>query len=542
MKKVCLASSCGEHFMELMQLIPAVIDKECYKVTEKYTKAFMQRMLKLYGSFRFSILFLLIILPSYAFPTATQKTVYVSSSLGNDMNSGLYQDKPMKTITAAIRKAKIVRLRCGDVFYENVSCHNKIIDSYGKGAKPVISGFKQLKKGTGKWEEGISENGIWYKRKGTNIWRIKLDGDYFTGRIVDNTGFLNNIGIIVNSETGETYGKKCQYMKEGDCLKTYTGGQTNTYLRNNFDFYQTCKWGKKADFRKEDFDFLYLYLDHSPDVYNFIFSTYGNAFYLLNATVKNIKVQGFSCHGFACGSNTNIIGCEIDLIGGAQQIGYTNWVRYGNGIEFYISEKKKNGYVGDNVISRTFDCAVTIQASNHAGAYPENIVIEKNLIKNCRQAFEYFLNNKQEGEKGAVDCDDCIFRHNVCIDSGENGFNAPELRDTHILSYQKIAPSSMLIKDNIFIGGTGFYTAQFPQNLVFSGNVFYYAGYTILWTQGWKSGEEISFTNYNKAYHKVYSKRTGDNDTQIIQVSEKRLDRIKRKYLKSRKNIIVHKI
>lgn len=35
MKKVCLVSSCGGHFMELMQLIPAVIDKEFYIVTEK---------------------------------------------------------------------------------------------------------------------------------------------------------------------------------------------------------------------------------------------------------------------------------------------------------------------------------------------------------------------------------------------------------------------------------------------------------------------------------------------------------------------------
>lgn len=497
----------------------------------------MQLILKLYGRFVKSfIVFLFIFQPSDVLSNSIEKIVYVSSSSGNDMNSGLYEDEPLKTITAALRKAKKIRLRSGDVFYENVLCHNVTIDSYGMGVKPVISGFKHLKRDTGKWEEGITENENWYRRKGTNIWRIKLSGDYFTGRIVGDTPFLNNIGIIINNETGETYGNKCQYLKPGDCPRPYMGGQSNTYLQRNFDYFQNSKWGKKVDFRNDDFDFLYLYLDHSPDVYNFLFSTYGNAFYLSNATVKDIKVQGFSCHGFSCGSNVNIIGCEIDLIGGAQQIGYKNWVRYGNGIEFYISEKKVNGYIAGNVISRTFDCAVTIQGSNHIGAYPKNIVIEKNLIKNCRQAFEYFLNNKKDEGSTAVDCEDCVFRKNVCIDSGENGFNAPEMRDTHILSYQKIAPSSMLIKDNVFIGGKGYYTAQFPQNLNFIGNVFYYSGHTILWTQGWRSGEIISVANNSKTCHDIFIKKTGDNDTKIIQVSDNKLVKIRGKYIKRYKN------
>ena len=34
-KKVCLVSSCGGHFMELMQLLPAVQGHDFYIVTEK---------------------------------------------------------------------------------------------------------------------------------------------------------------------------------------------------------------------------------------------------------------------------------------------------------------------------------------------------------------------------------------------------------------------------------------------------------------------------------------------------------------------------
>ena len=34
-KKICMVSSCGGHFMELMQLLPAVKDHDFYLVTEK---------------------------------------------------------------------------------------------------------------------------------------------------------------------------------------------------------------------------------------------------------------------------------------------------------------------------------------------------------------------------------------------------------------------------------------------------------------------------------------------------------------------------
>ena len=35
MKKICLVSSCGGHFMELMQILPAVKDYDFYIVTER---------------------------------------------------------------------------------------------------------------------------------------------------------------------------------------------------------------------------------------------------------------------------------------------------------------------------------------------------------------------------------------------------------------------------------------------------------------------------------------------------------------------------
>ena len=35
MSKICLISSCGGHYMELMQLLPAIEDKDYYIVTEK---------------------------------------------------------------------------------------------------------------------------------------------------------------------------------------------------------------------------------------------------------------------------------------------------------------------------------------------------------------------------------------------------------------------------------------------------------------------------------------------------------------------------
>ena len=91
------------------------------------------------------------------------RTVYVSSSSGNDNNSGLASSRPVKTLAKARSLLRDgsgdwMLLRCGDVWFETLRGWTKsgkskdeplLISSYGKGERPVLqtgdlSGFSLL--------------------------------------------------------------------------------------------------------------------------------------------------------------------------------------------------------------------------------------------------------------------------------------------------------------------------------------------------------------------------------------------------------------
>ncbi len=423
---------------------------------------------------------------------------YVSSSLGDDRNDGS-KEHPFRTLSCEKipKSGAQIMLRCGDTFCENVKLDGNDLSSYGEGNKPVLSGWKVLEKGKIKWEEGKLSNGKWIPQKGTHVWRIDMEQTGFTGRSGSSEKYENNIGLIVDVETNVMHGHKCEFLYKEECKDPYKHAQRNTYLRDNFDFAQTSKYKEKP--QPSDFKYLYMYLDHDPSLHHFKFSTYGHGVVVKNSTVKGIRIEGFSCHGVTCGSDASVSDCEIDCVGGAQQIGYQRWARFGNGVEFYVSQIRKNGKIFNNVISHTFDCGTTIQGSKHVGAYPENIVIENNIIRNCRQAFEYFLSNNDKEKNIMYDCVRCSFRNNICIDSGENGFGSPESRDTHILSYQKNYVSSVVIEGNVFIGGKGFYTASKPEMIVFGKNEYIYSDPIMVWTSG-TSGEFVMFEEKGKQF------------------------------------------
>lgn len=86
-------------------------------------------------------------------PSADSRMIYVSSSTGNDANSGLSESQPKKTITAALNIARKgypdwVMLKSGDVWAERYLEWNRsgrsateraVLTSYGSGPRPVIS-------------------------------------------------------------------------------------------------------------------------------------------------------------------------------------------------------------------------------------------------------------------------------------------------------------------------------------------------------------------------------------------------------------------
>lgn len=448
-----------------------------------------------------------------------ENIVYVSSS-GNDNNTGFSIKTPLRTIAAAVKKGKDLKLKCGDVFYESVILDKQSLSSYGKGKKPVISGWKRI------------YNSQW-KKQDEKIWQIDLENKDFRGR-TDTNKSINNIGLIRNIDTGQLYGVKRQFVYKKNCPTEKFGVQRDTWLRSDMEFAQTSNSGYDKPV-KSDYRYLYLYSETNPNGLNLEFSTYGNGITAKNSSINGIRIEGFSCHGIAAGTETTIIDCEICFIGGAQQMGNRKWVRYGNGIEYGVDKFLENGYAGYNIISHSFDCGTTIQGSNFTGAYPRNIVFEHNRIYNCRQAFEYFLNNddKKTGEK--YDCVDCAFRNNICIDNGNNGFGTHESRDGQILSYQNDYVSSIKIENNIFVGGTSLYFAIHPENIHFGkGNVFFLTEGTTLWSPYQANGRiKYSSNNIKDVRKKLIGKGVDIGKFKLVKVSAKKLEKLKKKYLET---------
>lgn len=440
--------------------------------------------------------------------------VYVSN-LGSDENDGHDRNHPLKTISAAIKTGKDIKLRSGDVFYESISLKGQNLSAYGKGAKPKICGWKYLN--NAKWEN-IDKF----------IWRLNLESNDFSGRTDKTFPFLNDIGLIIDTKTGFLYGLKKQCLYKQDCVFKPANAHMNTWLKDEMDFAQTPNYGKNK-LKSSDFNYLYLYSTRNPKEMNLAVSTYGNGITASNSVINGIAIEGFSCHGIAAGSNVKITNCEIKYIGGAQQVGYPLWVRFGNGIEFYISKITENGYVAHNSISYTFDCGTTIQGSKRIGEYPKNIIIEQNKIFNCRQAFEYFLNNDDPNTGENYDCVNCAFRNNICIDNGNNGFGLKEILDAHIISYQNDYISSIKIENNIFIGGSSLYFAIHPENIRFGkGNIYYVTeGTPIL-----RPGQIIYYKGGIKdVYNKLKEKNVDAEGVRLVCVSNEKMKKLIKKYL-----------
>ncbi len=372
------------------------------------------------------------------------RTVYVSSSIGNDENNGSEQN-PLRTIKRAIEKGDTILLRCGDVFYENVSLSNCYLSKYNKGPLPIICGYKRI------------SSAVWEKVE-KNIWRIFLKGDGFCGHSVSlESSVANNVGCIHEYDCDKIHGRKLQYRSQ---------------LKKNWDFWQTEHF-RREETRDVDFDTLYLFLNSDPNLLYLEFSIGMNGVTMNNATIENVQIEGFGRHGIAAQTHSIIRNCKIDAIGGMTPIGSTNFTALGNGVEFYVARDVDSCLVENCVISRCYDCGVTIQASERGQATPSNIIVQKNLIKDCCQGWEDFLRNDSN-----VVYLNCAFQENVVVNSGKtSGFDYPNrFKYCHVLGNNFKGNKGMVIKKNIFVGGnyycSGAYKGEYKSN-VWMGNVCY---------------------------------------------------------------------
>ena len=447
--------------------------------------------------------------------TSYASVVYVSSSSGTDTNDGLSALTPYKTIRKAMEVSKDVRLKAGDIFYETVSLTKASLRRYGEGENPVLCGYKRLK--AERWEK-VSEN----------IWRLKLIDDCFTGFVVEGSSLSNDIGCLHEYDKDLIHGRKVQHIEE---------------LATDWDMWQTERHDKQIPVT--EFDWLYLYYSGNPNDLRLEFSVHDTALKLEHSDVDGIDIVGFG-FGIAGGPRSTIRNCRMDAIGGRIHLGASSFICYGNGIEFYINRNISDCLVENCIISRCYDCAVTIQGSKSGQAAPKNIIIRNNLIYNCCQAWEDFLRNDDN-----VVYENCRFENNVVLNSGEtSGFGYPKSRFKfcHVLGNNTLGDKGMIIRNNTFVGGNwhcgNSYKGKYRSN-VWEGNTCVikrgdyllgnYFGTDDVIRIPTEKGEFRSLKAATDDAIRRYRELTGDQTTRFVIKSERNINRrinnIKKQYL-----------
>ena len=419
-----------------------------------------------------------------------QITIYVSSTLGEDRNTGLTEDAPLKTLRAAYSKGSncTILLKAGDVFYrESTLVLNRKLGKYGSGANPTLCGYKRIMQP--RWE-----------RVGNNIWRISLVENNYSGVQIEESSYSNNIGCIHEYDKDVIHGRKRHYIKD---------------LKEDWDMWQTESTGSSTP--KEAYDILYLYYSGNPNKLKLEFSTGQIAVTLRNGTLENVNVVGYG-FGISAGSNAHIRGCHIDAIGGRQLITSKSFVCDGNGVGIWIYADKdtENTTVEDCFISRIYDSGVCLSGSDGNSTTARNIAIRNNLLAYCCQGWEDFLRNNPPSHY-----DNCVFENNIVVFSGESGFGYPESRFKycHVLSNNFKGDKKMIFRNNTFIGGNfhcnGGYQGTYTTN-VWENNTCYLTNENYLMGNYSGTKDVVKLGSSKRIAISHYRILTEDNSTKFV--------------------------
>ena len=444
--------------------------------------------------------------------------VFVSSSRGDDSNTGLTEQDPLKTIKTALQvKADTIKLKCGDTFYESSRFFDSSIDKYGEGPRPIMSGFRRIQ--DVKWEEVKM-----------NVWRLNLSKGGFSGYQVEGSSYLNNIGCFHEYDKDIIHGNRVEYQYQ---------------LNNDWDFWQ-CD-GHSKDLPASAFDFVYLYLTSDPNCLKLEVSVNECGAIMYGYSVNGIHLEGFNT-GINIFIKGNVTNCRIDAMGGNLFLTNSNeFVGAGNGIQLWVGNHSiKGSVVAGNFITRCYDCGITIQGSGDDGLSPHDVLIRDNLIQNCCQGWEDFLSNDKSYY------DNCVFTENIVVNSGNSGFGYPpgRFKFCHIVQNNNRGLKGMQFIDNLFIGGNFFCASDYKgsyKSSKWSGNVCYissgnymmgsYAGVRdVIWIPRKKFLESNESSGINSALQ-TYRDKTGDTSTvfHIVSLSsiQRRASRTVKKYLKT---------
>ena len=426
--------------------------------------------------------------------TVSGTVYYVSSSEGNDSNSGTSPNAPLKTLSKAASKADgkyswssttpiTICLKRGDTWRgESIEAREgMVITAYGNGPKPVLMASRENGGGAAnasKWTQTTENPNIW-KYEGSNNWAD-------VGNIVFNDGKSYATKIV------QLYVKQPEWSTYQ--ITDYTNAPAQKYnfdhwsdLRNDLDFFHDKNYSGGSGAT----GYLYMYSTSNPALRfeSIEFAEDINPIHIKvdNVTVDNICFKYVGGHAVAGNAytvgrtaikNLTVENCEFYWIGGSvhqriknNDIGtdaVTYDTRYGNAVEIWGG--CDGYYVRNNYIYQIFDAGITIQVTMDSDkdytVNQKNIEFTGNVIEYCVYSIEYFLTNIPSGNTSTME--NFKISNNYMWNAGcgfcetrgvwDRGFAA------HIKS-QKTAPCNRAtgfeITDNVMVGaGSSFFSIR----------------------------------------------------------------------------------
>jgi len=336
-------------------------------------------------------------------------TYDISSSTGDDSNDGKSPESPWKTIgrvnTAQLKPGDCVLFRRGDVWRGQLipvsgdPSGSVTYSAYGKGAKPRLCGSVDR-----------SYKADWHSTA-DNIWEtgsIPCD----VGNIIFDEG--KTVGIKVWNRADVNGPDKFWYDKSGSVLMIYS--EDNPAKKH----------------RSIEVALTKNIIDESNRHH---------------VTYQDLDLRYSGAHGIGGGNTSHIIvkNCDLSFIGGGFLLlpGYSNLVRYGNGVEFW-----QNAH--DNLVDgcrfwEIYDTALSNQGFEKNTQ--TNIRYINNIIWDCEFAFECW----DRPEDSVME--NIYFENNTCINSGSGWSHTqrPDPGGRHLLFYENPSKSrSVYIRNNIF--------------------------------------------------------------------------------------------
>lgn len=277
-------------------------------------------------------------------------TYYVSSSEGNDANTGLDIKHPKKNLDAFSSISEVnVLLKCGDVFEITKPIKvgkNSVLAAYGQGSRPVLDFYRDF---TVEFVKDDTFDDLWV-------------ADLSQMDIVTASKNKENVNIgqlVINGEVNwkrYVWSSKVEFSKES--------------LHNRGEGAWACDWNVSK---------LYIVSTKDPNEDNILYAppiSAVTAHKVSDIIIKGIEIKGAGKHGInieSC-SDVTVECCYISHIGGSILVQAGS--RYGNA--FQVWNSGTNVIFRNNYCSWIFDTCFTNQG-NDSEAVCDGIHFENNI-------------------------------------------------------------------------------------------------------------------------------------------------------------------